>query len=79
MVHASTQTSVEQRSDALETTELRWFGTGPVPGDVASWFTHDGRVGSVEDRTDLYRCDGRSDLGVKRRAGTTLELKVREG
>lgn len=63
--------------DPAETTELRWFGDGSLPGDVESWFTASGTVGTVELRTDAYRVGGRSDVGVKRRSGTALELKVR--
>lgn len=61
------------------TTELRWFFDGPVPADVVAWFTHDGTLGLAELRCDSYRLDGRIDEGVKRRDGTILELKRRQG
>ena len=60
------------------TTEARWFFDGQLPPDVLSWFTVGG-VGLVEDRCDRYRLDGEGDVGVKRRSGATLELKLRRG
>ena len=59
----------------LDTTEVRWFVPGPLPDDVAGWF--DGEGGVLEERYDTYVLDGRSDVGVKRRFGETLEMKVR--
>ncbi|MDH3704685.1 MAG: hypothetical protein OES57_01380 [Acidimicrobiia bacterium] len=70
-------TTVDRPGELLDTTELRWFGDGPLPRDVLDWFVHHSQRGTVEDRTDLYRLDGRADVGVKRRSGTTLERKVR--
>ncbi len=61
----------------VETTELRWFADGALPPAVWMWFTHDGANGEVEQRRDLYRMDGCVDVGVKLRARSTLELKVR--
>lgn len=61
----------------IETSELRWFADGVPPDEVVSWFTDHGRRGDVEVRRDLYLVDGRIDVGVKRRGGDTLELKVR--
>lgn len=61
----------------LDTTELRWFADGTTPSPVRAWFTVDGTAGSVEEREDVYRLDGRHDLGVKWRHGTTLEVKLR--
>lgn len=61
----------------VETTELRWFAHGPLPTPVWMWFTDDGASGAVERRSDLYRVDGRADIGVKLRARSTLEFKVR--
>ena len=63
---------------AIETTELRWFGNGPLPPSVSSWWTNDGARGVVEERCDLYRTDGRVDIGVKLRSLSVLELKVRK-
>jgi hypothetical protein len=63
---------------AIETTELRWFQEGPLPSSVYSWMTNDGAVGAMEERCDLYRMDGRVDVGVKLRAQSVLELKVRQ-
>ncbi len=60
------------------TTEVRWFFDGRVPAEVLSWFA-DGGAGLTEDRCDRYRLDGEGDIGVKKRAGTTLELKLRLG
>jgi hypothetical protein len=59
------------------TTELRWFFDGRLPGDVRSWFTHDGECGLQTSRRDSYLIDGQEDVGVKRRRGTLLELKQR--
>ncbi len=59
------------------TTELRWFFNGPLPIDVLSWFTKAGTTGLSEDRWDAYRVGDSHDTGVKRRFGSTLELKLR--
>ena len=61
----------------VETTELRWFAEGALPSDVVSWFTCSGTRGVVEQRCDVYRIDGRPDVGVKLRSRRTLEVKVR--
>lgn len=60
-----------------ETTELRWFFDGALPSDVSMWFTKSGTAGLGEDRCDSYRVDGMTDIGVKWRFGTKLELKLR--
>jgi len=61
------------------TTEARWFFDGPLPAEVLTWFTNEGTAGVVEDRCDVYRIEEqpRVDVGVKRRDGATLELKLR--
>lgn len=59
------------------TTELRWFFDGALPPEVLSWFTGAGSRGFHESRCDSYRDNGLIDIGVKRRCGTTLELKER--
>ena len=59
------------------TVELRWFFDGPLPAEVHSWFTRGGSRGLSESRRDTYRHDNLVDVGVKRRFGTTLELKER--
>lgn len=61
------------------TTELRWFFDGPLPEHVRSWFTDSDTRGVVERRHDSYRKDDLVDLGVKRRFGSILEVKVRIG
>lgn len=61
------------------TTELRWFFDGALPAEVFSWFTDGGRRGLTEERSDSYRHDDLVDVGVKRRFGTRLELKIRSG
>ena len=63
-------------SSVLDTTELRWFFAGPLPSNVRNWYV--GSSGVAEERCDAYLLDGRVDIGVKRRFGTTLELKVRQ-
>lgn len=73
------ESAQSHRPDALsvfDTTELRWFVPGPLPPDIRGWFT--GSTGVPEERTDTYLLDGRDDIGVKRRFGETLELKVRQ-
>jgi hypothetical protein len=59
----------------LDTDELRWFVPGPLPRDLRIWFT--GSTGVAEERRDIYLVGHRVDLGIKRRSGNTLELKVR--
>lgn len=59
----------------LETTELRVFGSEPLPHEVERWI--DDWATTVEHRCDVYLIDDRHDVGIKRRSGTTLELKVR--
>ncbi len=61
----------------VDTTELRWFADGPLPGDIVGWFTCGGAMGHRERRTDAYRIDGHHDMGLKRRFRNTLELKSR--
>ena len=60
----------------VDTTELRWFFAGPLPPGVHEWFA--AWSGVAEERCDTYLLDGRCDIGVKRRFGETLELKVRQ-
>lgn len=60
----------------LDTTELRWFVPGPLPPVIRDAMS--GATGVVERRCDSYLVDDRGDIGVKLRAGTTLELKVRQ-
>jgi hypothetical protein len=62
----------------LETSELRWFALGLPPRDVVSWFSADGTAGTTERRSDNYQVNGLDDVGVKRRFGWTVEVKVRE-
>ena len=64
-------------ADLFNTSELRWFARGPLPPDVQMWFTGGRTMGSVEDRHDFYQLHRLNDIGVKRRHGTTLEVKVR--
>jgi hypothetical protein len=64
-------------ADLYNTTEVRWFARGPLPPDVLTWFTGGRTMGSVEDRHDIYQLHGLNDIGVKRRHGATLEVKVR--
>lgn len=61
------------------TTEVRWFFDGELPPDVHDWFTDGGTAGLGETRSDLYRIDRHADLGLKFRARTVLELKLRLG
>ncbi len=61
----------------LDTSELRWFAPGPLPPGVIAWFTCDGTIGTIEERTDVYQFHRLHDIGVKRRARDILEVKVR--
>jgi hypothetical protein len=62
----------------LSTVEVRWFQDGRCPAAVAEWFHRGPRVGGPERRTDEYLLlPDRDDLGVKRRAGMQLDLKLR--
>jgi hypothetical protein len=61
----------------FHTSEVRWFARGPLPSDVQAWFAGGRTASSVEDRHDTYQLHGLDDIGVKRRHGTTLEVKVR--
>ena len=68
-----------RRPDAfsiVDTTEVRWFFVGSLPPGIGEWFA--GSSGAGEERCDTYLLDGRGDIGVKRRFGETLELKVRQ-
>lgn len=61
----------------LDTSEVRWFSEGTLPLPVAAWFTCDGTIGTIEERTDLYQLHRLHDIGVKRRNRDVLEVKVR--
>jgi hypothetical protein len=64
----------------LSTVEVRWFQEGRCPAVVAEWFHRGSRVSEPERRTDEYlRLPDRDDIGVKRRAGVQLDLKLRTG
>jgi hypothetical protein len=64
----------------LSTVEVRWFQDGRCPAAVAGWFHGGSWVGEPERRTDEYlRLPDRDDIGVKRRAGVQLDLKLRAG
>jgi hypothetical protein len=64
----------------LRTLEVRWFLGGPCPSAVENWFDSGRLVGETEHRTDEYLIlAGCHDLGVKRRGGTMLDLKLRTG
>jgi hypothetical protein len=62
----------------LETSEVRWFAHGPLPAALLTWFTAGGRLGVEERRTDVYQRRSGTTVGVKRRWGRTLEVKVLE-
>lgn len=61
----------------LDTSEVRWFASEPLPSEVIAWFTCDGTIGTIEERTDVYQLHRLHDIGVKRRAREILEVKVR--
>jgi hypothetical protein len=57
--------------------ELRWFMPGVLPDRMYDWFQSGPREKSVEHRTDTYWLVPRTDVGVKRRNGGPVEMKVR--
>ncbi|HSM65299.1 MAG TPA: hypothetical protein VK860_03235 [Ilumatobacteraceae bacterium] len=59
----------------VDTTEIRWFVTGALPGDVRRWFV--GPTAVIDERCDRYLLHERTDIGVKFRNGEKLELKSR--
>lgn len=61
----------------LDTTEFRWFGLGLPPREVVAWFAAGRDAGSTERRCDVYQVNGLHDIGLKRRFGATVEVKVR--
>jgi hypothetical protein len=61
----------------LDTSEIRWFAAGTLPFPVIAWFTCDGTIGTIEERTDVYQVHRLHDIGVKRRNRDVLEVKVR--
>lgn len=60
----------------FDTCEVRWFAEGSLPRALVSWFTAGGQFGVAEQRTDLYQMRGGTMMGVKRRSGLDLEVKV---
>ncbi len=72
-----TATQSEPVVTIAETTELRWFIDGALPPEILAWFAPVGTLGLTEERVDSYRIDDQVDVGVKRRFGSTLELKSR--
>jgi hypothetical protein len=63
----------------LNSLELRWFMAGRAPGSVVDWFTRGGSLGEFERCVDSYWCIAREDVGVKRRNGGPVEMKLRRG
>lgn len=75
------ETSGLDRPPILQTVETRWFGLGPVPGDVLNWF--ESLPGEAEDqpaRRDFYLQPILDDgLSVKLREGGFEVKQRREG
>ncbi len=69
-------TKVDVATSVIDTTELRWFAPGPLPPGIRNGMS--GMTGVTDRRCDSYLVDDRDGIGVKLRAGTTLELKVRQ-
>ena len=57
----------------LTTAEVRWFGSGEVPGDVLQWF-----FGALGD-AGVQRFPPRTDRYVRMFAGGRVAAKLREG
>ncbi len=64
-------------ADHVDTSELRWFATGPLPADVELWFAGPDVTATAEHRCDVYQLTGLSEVGVKRRSGLAVEAKIR--
>ena len=55
----------------IDSLEVRWFASGPIPPEAEAWFVALGPLGAVETRTDRYLIPTESgDLGLKIREGT---------
>jgi hypothetical protein len=66
-------------STPFDTTEVRWFASGPMPRPLVNWFTLSGTRGTLEVRYDAYLAGTSSGLGRKRRNRGPLETKTRLG
>lgn len=75
IAESGAETEFDAPVGVLDTTEVRWFFDGGIPSEVGDWFTTPASV--AEERCDTYLLDVRPDIGVKRRYGETLEIKVR--
>jgi hypothetical protein len=60
----------------LLSAEVRWFGEGGVPDEVARWFRA-APAGGAEERRDIYLLDAKQpELGIKKRGNKPgLEIK----
>jgi hypothetical protein len=59
--------------------EVRWFHRGPCPAPATDWFDSISESSEAETRTDFYLLIGAIDsLGIKVRAGTKVEVKLRQ-
>ncbi len=61
----------------FDTTEVRWFASGALPGQFVDWFSASGTTGSAESRCDTYWVDGQHSIGLKRRGHGPFEVKLR--
>lgn len=57
--------------------ELRWFMPGAMPEPLLATFESEGSTAARERRRDSYWQLHRVDIGVKRRNGGPVEMKVR--
>ena len=60
----------------FDTTEVRWFATGTLPGSVSKWFRDSGPAPIVETRRDTYWMQASHDVGLKSRNNGPLEIKL---
>ncbi len=65
-----------QGQPVLDTSEVRWFATGPLPDDVVAWFARQKSIAAVEERCDTYLLRGIEGTGVKYRNQRVLEVKL---
>ncbi len=63
-------------AEVLLTREVRWFHSGALPTDVASWFTGLPGSAALEHRVDTYDIEAaRRGVGIKRRNRESVDAK----
>jgi hypothetical protein len=62
----------------LDTSEVRWFARGNLPSELVEQFCDSPGSADIEIRTDTYRLSPSRGVGLKRRNGGPLEVKIRQ-